>query len=509
MKKVFLQPGEIDFERDPSCITTIVGSCISVCIWDREMHFGGMCHYYLPKRNNKLAPDNNYGEFAISNLLKRFKEAGSHRGNLVAKVLGGGHVIDVNLPTDRDVGETNIKIALDMLDKFRIPIVAKATGGNFGKKVSFDTDTGSVAFQDIRSQKGKLAESKKIKVLIIDDSKPIRLILRKIIERDPEFEIVGDAEDPVSALKIIDSTKPDVLTLDLKMPIMDGVTYLKTHWQKNPIPTIVVTALSTDDSRDVFDAIELGAFDYIRKPTFEDIEGLTFDFHQKLKAAHETKGKIKRKTDVKAAAPVVATRNEDLIPVTRTKTSLILIGSSTGGTEVVKDILSKLPSSIPPILVVQHMPGQFTTQFAQRLSQLCRFRVLEASHNMYVESNTAYIAPGGKQMAVKELLDGRLQIQITDDPPMNRFKPSVDYLYLSALKIKKQKLLAIILTGMGSDGAKGMAELKKMRAHTIAQDEASSVVFGMPKAAIEMGAVCEIKSQDSIPGAILSWINKN
>jgi two-component system chemotaxis response regulator CheB len=509
MKKVFLQPGELAFQKEPAHITTIVGSCISVCIWDKDLHYGGMCHYYLPTRSQQHSPDNNYGEKAIPNLLKKFKHAGSLHRSLVAKIVGGGHVIDVELGSDRDVGDANIKIAVETLGKFAIPIVGRAIGGQHGKKVSFNTATGLVEFQNLRRQSDKDQKSQKIKVLIIDDAKPIRMIYRKMIERDPDFEIIGEADEPLSALKIIARTPPDVMTLDLKMPVMDGITYLRTHWQKNPIPLVVISSLNLEESADIFDAMELGAFDYMQKPTFSDLEGLTFDLHQKLKAAYATKDKVRIAPKLQLGASPSLPRRNDVVSVAKTKTSLILIGSSTGGTEVVKSILSRMPATIPPILIVQHMPALFTTQFAARLSQLCAFRVIEAADRMKIEDNTAYLAPGGRQMAIKELSDGSLQICITDDPPVNRFKPSVDYLFKSAVHIKERKLLAIILTGMGADGAEGMLQLREQKkAHTIAQDEASSTVFGMPGAAIDKGAVVEIKSQDSIPYAILSWLSK-
>ena len=182
-KKVFLQPGEISFETEPSQITTIVGSCIAVCLWDKQRALGGMCHYYLPVQSTQGTPENNYGQFAIPNLIKLFKANGCRREDLIAKVVGGGHVIDVNLGADKDVGEANTKLAFATLQKFGIPVEGKAVGGPYGKKISFNTDTGEVNFQNI--VKSCVNSDAKIKVFVIDGAVGMRAIVRRMIERDP------------------------------------------------------------------------------------------------------------------------------------------------------------------------------------------------------------------------------------------------------------------------------------------------------------------------------------
>ena len=235
------------------------------------------------------------------------------------------------------------------------------------------------------------------------------------------------------------------------------------------------------------------------------MEGMTFDLHQMIKAAHLTKGKLrlpKGSMTASAMAPGAVTNY-------KCSSSMILIGSSTGGTEALKDILVALPEDVPPILIVQHMPPVFTTQFAQRLAELCKFQVVEAKEHMVLQPKTAYLAPGGLHMGVKEYKEqNNIHIRITDDPPVNRFKPSVDYLFYSAVPIRTKKMLAIILTGMGSDGAKGMLDLRNNHAHTIAQDAASAIVDGMPKAARDLKAACEVRSLYDMPGAIMQWLSR-
>ena len=503
-KKVFLQPGEISFETEPSQITTIVGSCIAVCLWDKQRALGGMCHYYLPVQSTQGTPENNYGQFAIPNLIKLFKANGCRREDLIAKVVGGGHVIDVNLGADKDVGEANTKLAFATLQKFGIPVEGKAVGGPYGKKISFNTDTGEVNFQNI--VKSCVNSDAKIKVFVIDGAVGMRAIVRRMIERDPEIEVIGEAADPLAAMAQIKDLSPDVITLDLKMDRIDGKTFIKEHLSKLGKPFIIISGMTTSESNETLEALELGAFDYIRKPSFNDMESITFDLQQMIKAAHLTKGKFKM--------PKLAMTASSLMPgaVTNYKcnSSIILIGSSTGGTEAVKDILVALPEDVPPILIVQHMPPVFTTQFAQRLNELCKFEVVEAQEHMIVKPKTAYLAPGGYHMALKEYKEqsNNIHIRITDDPPVNRFKPSVDYMFFSASPIRSKKMLAIILTGMGSDGARGMLDLRNNRVHTIAQDSASSVVDGMPKAARDMGAACEVRSLYDIPNAIMQWLAK-
>ena len=501
MKKVFLQPGDISFEREPSQITTIVGSCIAVCVWDQERKLGGMCHYYLPVRQALGTPENNYGEFAIPNLIRMFKRQGCRREDLLAKVIGGGHVIDVSLGVDKDVGEANTRLAFQTLARFGIAVAGKAVGGPYGKKISFLTDSGEVSFQNI--VKTAVDPSAKIKILIVDGTKGMRAIMRRMIERDPEFEVCAEAENPLEALEQIKSARPDVITLDMKMEKMDGRTFMKEHLAKLGTPFIVISGTSASESSETLEALELGAFDYIRKPSFYDIEGMTFDLHQMLKAAHLAKGKTRQSRQ----PGVLKALEAGAVTTYKCHSSLILFGSSTGGTEALKDILVALPAEVPPILIVQHMPPVFTTQFAQRLNELCKFAVVEAEEHMVVKPGTAYLAPGGYHMAIREYKEqNSIHVRLTDDPPVNRFKPSVDYMFHSAAPIRSKKMLAIILTGMGSDGARGMLELRGNHAHTIAQDAASAVVDGMPKAARDLNAACEVRSLDDIPTAIMQWL---
>lgn len=318
----------------------------------------------------------------------------------------------------------------------------------------------------------------KIKVLIVDDSKTIRTILSRIFETDSQFEVCAMAEKPSQVESLILKHKPDVITLDIHMPEMDGVTLLKTIISpKYQVPTVMISSISMAEGPMVLDALENGAVDYIQKPELSEIEKVTPMIIEKVRIAALSNTRKKLKYE-RTAVQTKEICNKD---------SLIVLGSSTGGTEAIRDILTALPNEIPPMLIVQHIPAVFSLAFAKRMNDLCPFEVKEAEDGDEIRTNRVLVAPGGQQMKVVAR-GGKHYVEINDDAPVNRFKPSVDYMFLSVSKILYTHTIAVILTGMGKDGAKGMLELKKLGVRTIAQDEESSVVFGMPKEAINIGA---------------------
>lgn len=339
-------------------------------------------------------------------------------------------------------------------------------------------------------------EIKKIKTLIVDDSETIRNILNKVISADPAFEVIGLAQDAFEAERIIKQSKPDLITLDIHMPRKNGVQFLKEIQQRQFIPVVMISALSHEDGPYVMDALSSGAIDYIEKPDLKDLAKLTPVILERLKTASKAKKSsllnLNRKVSVKTEVD---------------KEHITLIGSSTGGTEAVRCILESMPSEIPPILIVQHIPAVFSKAFADRLNAGLPFTVKEATHNEEVTPNKVLIAPGGMQMGLKRSGD-KLLIQITEDPAMNRHRPSVDYLFKAALDAKIEKMTAVVLTGMGADGSKEIARLKTAGAKTIAQDEATSVVYGMPKMAAATGAVDFILPLYSIAEKIVQLSEK-
>lgn len=504
MKEYFLKPGEIVFSKEEARIVTILGSCIAVCVYDVKEKFGGMCHYYLPRPSEEkdISDSDKYGIFAIPNLLKFFKDNNSKKENLRAKVVGGGHVVDSIEKSNGKIGADNIKMAKETLLALGIKIEAEAVGGEYGKKIRFYTTNGNVEMKKIQKSSESLV-GKKIKVMIVDDSKPMRTILKKMVEMNKEFEVIHLAEDAFKAQELIAIQRPDVITLDINMPKMNGVEFLKKLMLENPIPTIMVSALNFSESGPVFEALEIGAFDYIKKPDLSEIESLASELHEKISAAFNShyikKGakKIAIKNSLTEQIAIKNVKSDDLI---------IAIGASTGGTQAISEVLDKLPSNIPPIVITQHIPPIFSAAFADRLNNICKFSVKEAKDGDQLLPGNAYVAPGGMQMRIENVA-GKIIIKITDDPPVNRFKPSVDYLFESVSKIKHRKIMGIILTGMGGDGAQGMLMMKNKGAYTVGQDESSCVVYGMPKVAYELGAVKTVVPLERVPKEIAKFVN--
>lgn len=329
----------------------------------------------------------------------------------------------------------------------------------------------------------------KFKVLIVDDSKTIRTILSKIFSSDPMFEVCAMAEKPSEVEALILKHKPDVITLDIHMPEMDGVTLLKTViTPKFHIPTVMISSISMAEGPLVLDALENGAVDYIQKPEMSEIANVTPIILEKVKIAAMSRSA--KKSFKGRASPVQV---KDLCNLD----SLIVLGSSTGGTEAIREILTALPNKIPPMLIVQHIPAVFSLAFAKRMNDLCPFEVKEAEHGDEVRANRVLIAPGGQQMKMVHK-NGKTFVEINDDAPVNRFKPSVDYLFTSVAKSLYCHTTAVILTGMGKDGARGMLELRNLGVRTVAQDEETCVVFGMPKEAINIGGAEYIEPLNNI-----------
>ena len=338
---------------------------------------------------------------------------------------------------------------------------------------------------------------KTIKVLIIDDSALVRKLLKEILSSDPLIQVVGTAPDPIIALRKIKSFSPDVITLDIEMPRMDGLTFLAKLMKFHPMPVLMFSSLTQKGAEATMKALSLGAIDFIAKPTVklsEGIDDLRSELTTKVKAASYAKLK-------KAIAPPMLEvppkhgmdtiiKAHKILPA-REGEKILVIGASTGGTVAIEQILNMLPSDAPPTLIVQHMPPVFTNSFAKRVNTLSPMNVVEAQDNDLLKRGTALIAPGDKHMILNKGVKG-YYVKIKDGPPVNRHKPSVDVLFRSASNTLGSNALGIILTGMGDDGARGLKEMKNAGAYTIAQDEDSCVVFGMPKVAIELGAVEKI-----------------
>ena len=325
---------------------------------------------------------------------------------------------------------------------------------------------------------------KSIKVLIVDDSTTICTLLRKIMELSPQLEVVDTINDPLEAEAAIKKHSPDIITLDIHMPNMNGVELLKKIRANFQIPCIMISSISMQEGPLVLEALESGAVDYIQKPDMSNFATIASEINTKIIGASKSKYQNKK---IQTKTSEISTQDIHL------EQSLIVIGASTGGTKALKQLLDNLPSEVPPILIVQHIPAEFSRAFAERLNDTAKFLVKEATDGEEIKPNQVLIAPGGKQMKFIKKND-KMYVEVNNDAPVNRFKPSVDYLFDSVSNSDiSLNIVAAIFTGMGRDGADGMKRLKFAKnAHTIAQNEESSVVFGMPKEAIKLGCVDHI-----------------
>ncbi len=337
------------------------------------------------------------------------------------------------------------------------------------------------------------------KVLIVDDSALMRQMLSEIIGGYDDFEVVGVAHDPYIARDKIKALNPDVLTLDVEMPRMDGLTFLENLMRLRPMPVLMVSSLTKKNAETTLRALELGAVDFVTKPvaqTSEDLAHYGEMIVEKLRATASAGLRRARGERDQSRSPTSPAKS------TFRPGQLVAIGASTGGTEALKDVLTQLPDTFPPVLVVQHMPEMFTQMFAKRLDGLCKITVTEALQGERVLRGHAYIAPGDMHMRLARKGE-HLVVSLDQDPPVNRHRPAVDVLFHSIAEIAGKNTVGVILTGMGADGKSGVRALKETGARILAQDRDSCVVFGMPKAAIDTGCVDAIVSIEEMADEIL------
>lgn len=352
----------------------------------------------------------------------------------------------------------------------------------------------------------------KTKILIVDDSAVVRQVLTEILSRDPALEVIGAAGDPYMAREKILRLQPDVLTLDVEMPRMDGLTFLEKLMRGHPMPVVMVSSLTERGCETTLRALELGAVDFVTKPKLDVASGtvdLADEILEKVKAA--AAAKIGRKNKRRAAPelmPAVTNGHTAGHSMIRTTQKVIAVGASTGGTEALREFLEPLPADSAGIVIVQHMPEKFTRSFADRLNSLCRIRVKEAEDGDRIIPGHALIAPGNYHMEVfRNGAEYRVRTFVSE--PVNRHRPSVDVLFHSCAQHLGANAIGVILTGMGADGARGLLEMHQAGARTIAQDEASCVVFGMPREAIALGAADEITALHKIPAAVLREVARS
>ncbi|MBV8666669.1 MAG: chemotaxis response regulator protein-glutamate methylesterase [Burkholderiaceae bacterium] len=344
----------------------------------------------------------------------------------------------------------------------------------------------------------------KTKVLIVDDSALIRSVMSEIINGQSDMEVVGVAPDPLVAREMIKRLNPDVLTLDVEMPKMDGLDFLEKLMRLRPMPVVMVSSLTERGSEITLRALELGAVDFVTKPKLSIQAGMreyAEIIADKIRAAARARVKPRQVTHGETATASLSALRNPLI----SSEKLIIVGASTGGTEAIKEFLIQMPSDCPGILITQHMPEGFTRSFAKRLDGICKISVKEAESGERILPGHAFIAPGHSHLLLTRS-GANYMTQLDQGPPVNRHRPSVDVLFNSAAACAGKNAVGVILTGMGKDGAQGMLEMKKAGAYNFAQDEATCVVFGMPREAIAVGATHEVGGITQLPGMVLGYL---
>jgi len=348
----------------------------------------------------------------------------------------------------------------------------------------------------------------KTRVLIVDDSALMRGLLTEMINAAPDLEVVGAAPDAVIARDMIKALNPDVVTLDVHMPKMDGLEFLDRLMRLRPMPVVMVSSFTEAGSETTLKALELGAVDFIGKPRADSarrMEDYAEELSEKIRAAKGAR--LRRQVTNRPIAMPASTPSSAPSPGSSVRVpsngKIIFVGASTGGTEAIKEFLMGIPADCPPILIVQHMPETFTTSFARRLDGLCAPRVIESQGSERVEAGTVYIAPGHSHLQIRRGASG-YTTELLATPPVNRHRPSVDVLFDSAASVVGRQAIGVILTGMGKDGAQGLLRMRQAGAHTFGQDEATCVVYGMPREAFLVGAVEEQCALDDISRRVLA-----
>lgn len=350
---------------------------------------------------------------------------------------------------------------------------------------------------------------KKTKVIVVDDSALVRSLLTEIINRQKDMECIGTANDPLIAREMIRDLNPDVITLDVEMPRMDGIDFLGRLMRLRPMPVVMISTLTEQGAEVTMRALELGAVDFVAKPRVglsSGLNDLATQIVDKIRVAAVAHVRRASKESAAPAQPGGAPRPAAALLGRVSTEKLICIGASTGGTEAIKEILVRMPADSPGIVITQHMPPGFTTSFAARLNTLCQITVKEAVNGERILPGHAYIAPGGKQFYLNR--SGANYVAVVDDgEPVNRHKPSVEVLFKSAAALVGRNAYGVMLTGMGNDGAKAMREMKDAGSYNYVQDEASCIVFGMPREAILHGAAHEVLPLEQIAGALITKLS--
>ncbi len=484
-----------------------LGSCIALAVWDPQARVGGLLHFMLPDSAaaGQIRPNAYmYADTGIPKLLDEICALGGSCARLEACAAGAASMSDA--PAGFDIGKRNYQALRRLLSHAGLSLRAEAVGGNQSRSLRLQIGAGEFWVQEC-GQERKLLEAsarvngrvceflktggphmsrrRKIRVLIVDDSAIVRRLLANAIEASDDLEVAGTAPDPYVARDKILALKPDVLTLDIEMPRMDGLTFLRKLMQFHPLPAVVISSVAQSNCRAALEAMQWGAVEVLAKPGGPYSVGeLRMTLASKIRAAAQFKWRtpldpahLPEGSCVAAPAPAAD--------------NVIAIGASTGGTEAIAAIARCLPAHSPPILITQHIPPVFSRAFAERLDANSALEVREAADGDRLRPGLALVAPGDRHMLLRGE-PGHHYVEVSAGPRVCYQRPSVDVLFLSVAAAAGARAIGVLLTGMGSDGARGLLEMRQAGARTIAQDEATSAIFGMPREAIELGAAADV-----------------
>lgn len=536
MNDVQVRSGEYHFVFGESTwLHAVVGTCVTVCIWDQEHQSGGMCHYRLPVVTEAIAlgdHTDDYGSCAIPHLLKKFKHTSSNPENLRAWVIGGGQVHDGEYMQSQQIGDRNVLVALETLTRYGIPVVGLSVGGSSGRQIRFNPKLGDVDFRYVdgspnaAEHRGLAQDYSPRWVYVVSDRETFNVSIEKAFHHDPSIHIHA-LPDLESVDRYFFHQAPHALIIDaqyLDSPLYAAAASVRIV-EQNSLPTVVVAGSVMPLSDEQYRSLALTVGHRILVST-----------HQHLSKVLAAAIRLNSLSAPMSAQGSNVASNAELIPHVATwngtatcdegkygeekgersheevhhdnihnkrPVGVVLVGSSTGGVDALEVLLSQFPSNMPPICIAQHIPEEYSLALVQRLHTKSRLTVKEAVDGEILARDCVYFAPGNHHIKLVQLSHDKVVVRTTQDPPINSFRPSVDYLFDSATKIRGWHLVAALLTGMGSDGANGLHRLKQQGAFTLVQDEKSCVVYGMGRVANALGAACKTVSIQDMAQAIL------
>ncbi|MEK6772389.1 MAG: chemotaxis protein CheB [Bdellovibrionota bacterium] len=518
MKQIYLYPGQWVYSKEPAEISTILGSCVGVALYDYKLRTGGLNHYLLPNVLGNEVPSPRYGSFAISTLIQTMYNNGSEKKSIQAKIFGGASVLS-GVTIGDGIGHRNIEIAKKLLDENRIPIVEENVGGLRGRRICLNTETFEVVHKLQGDEKGPvditgfgLIELKKtIRVVIVDDSATVRSLFQKIFTK-LGIEVVGTAANAYEARDIIVKTKPDVITLDLEMPKMNGVVFLEKLMKHMPIPVVVVSSLGSQGAA-ALRTLELGAIEFIHKPSQFDpilLKQLGEMLVEKIKAAASVdviKESRKRNAVVSEKKDKVPLTSSSLLTVSQAELKALVIGGNAGSTESLRLLLEDLPADTPPVVVANCTIVPFLENYLEKLRRRVKLTLCVAKHGDILKMGNVYFAPQDSQTRIVQTGAG-LSVDIKNEAPVCGQQPSSTVLFQSAATAVGAGTIAILLGGFGSDGVEGLQKIKASGGVTYVEDPSLAAFPYAPQKAIELGIADQVLNASQMSEAITDLRNR-